>query len=412
MILFAADGYHWNGKAHDRRTEVTALQRSLPTLRATVHIPNLGLPDSRPTARDPGAPAHLGSDPGGVNVTWQQATVTGEVGELVVTQPMPSMPLSFWNDPDGARYRDAYFSAYPGVWRHGDWMLTTERGSVIISGRSDSTLNRHGVRLGSADIYDVVDKLPQVSEALVIGAELGDGAYWLVLFIVLADRAVLTGELTRAIKAVIAAQASPRHVPDDIIAVPAIPHTRTGATLGIVGFGRIGQALARRARGFAMRVLYHDNYRPPAEVEQEFGAEYRDLEDLLRESDFVSLHANLTPRTRHLINAERLAMMKPTAVLVNTSRGPVIDEQALAQALQQGQIFAAGLDVFEREPDVHPGLLASENAVLLPHLGSATVETRLAMANLAVDILLAGLEDRRPSALLNPQAWEYRTSRG
>ena len=154
--------------------------------------------------------------------------VTGEVGELVVTQPMPSMPLSFWNDPDGKRYRDAYFSAYPGVWRHGDWMLTTERGSVIISGRSDSTLNRHGVRLGSADIYDVIDKLPQVSEALVIGAELGDGAYWLVLFIVLADRAVLTGELTRAIKAAIAAQASPRHVPDDIIAVPAIPHTRTG----------------------------------------------------------------------------------------------------------------------------------------------------------------------------------------
>ena len=159
--------------------------------------------------------------------------VTGEVGELVVTQPMPSMPLSFWNDPDGARYRDAYFSAYPGVWRHGDWMLTTERGSVIISGRSDSTLNRHGVRLGSADIYDVVDKLPQVSEALVIGAELGDGAYWLVLFIVLADRAVLTGELTRAIKAAIAAQASPRHVPDDIIAVPAIPHTRTGKKLEI-----------------------------------------------------------------------------------------------------------------------------------------------------------------------------------
>jgi acetoacetyl-CoA synthetase len=146
---------------------------------------------------------------------------------------MPSMPLYFWNDPDGVRYRDAYFSAYPGVWRHSDWMLTTERGSVIISGRSDSTLNRHGVRLGSADIYDVVDELPQVSEALVIGAELGDGAYWLVLFIVLADQAAFIGELTRAIKAAIAAQASPRHVTDDIIAVPAIPHTRTGKKLEI-----------------------------------------------------------------------------------------------------------------------------------------------------------------------------------
>jgi glyoxylate reductase len=182
-------------------------------------------------------------------------------------------------------------------------------------------------------------------------------------------------------------------------------------TLGVVGFGRIGQALARRARGFAMRVLYHDVYRPPADVAHELGAQYRDLEDLLRESDFVSLHTNLTPQTRHLINAERLAIMKPTAVLVNTSRGPVIDEQALAQALKEGQIFAAGLDVFEREPDVHPGLLACEHAVLIPHLGSATVQTRLAMANLAVDNLFAGLHDRRPPTLLNPEAWEQRASK-
>src|SRR5262249_59341234 len=116
------------------------------------------------------------------------------------------------------------------------------------------------------------------------------------------------------------------------------------------------------------------------EGEGELGADYRDLDDLLHESDFVSLHTSLTPQTRHLINARRLALMKPTAVLVNTSRGPVIDEQALAEALRQGQIFAAGLDVFEREPDVHPGLLACDNAVLIPHLGSATVKTRLPMA--------------------------------
>lgn len=181
-------------------------------------------------------------------------------------------------------------------------------------------------------------------------------------------------------------------------------------TLGVVGFGRIGQALARRARGFSMRVVYHDTFRPPAEVEREFEAEYLDLDELLRVSDFVSLHTNLTPETRHLINAERLATMKPTAVLVNTSRGPVIDEEALAAALADGQIFGAGIDVFEREPLVHPALLACENAVLIPHLGSATVETRLAMANLAADNLFAALDGRRPPTLLNPQLWEQRTA--
>ena len=166
---------------------------------------------------------------------WDDAgqSVTGQVGELVVTKPMPSMPLYFWNDPDGARYREAYFSTFPGVWRHGDWMEVTERGSVIVSGRSDSTLNRNGVRLGSADIYAVVDKLPQLSESLVIGAELGDGGYWLALFVVLAPGAALDQELRQAIKSAIAAHASPRHVPDDIIAVAAIPHTRTGKKLEV-----------------------------------------------------------------------------------------------------------------------------------------------------------------------------------
>jgi acetoacetyl-CoA synthetase len=166
---------------------------------------------------------------------WNEAgqPVIGQVGELVVTKPMPSMPLYFWNDPDGARYRDAYFATFPGVWRHGDWMEVTERGSVIVSGRSDSTLNRNGVRLGSADIYAVVDKLPQLTESLVIGAELGDGGYWLALFVVLAAGATLDETLTRSINGAIAAHASPRHVPDDIIAVTAIPHTRTGKKLEI-----------------------------------------------------------------------------------------------------------------------------------------------------------------------------------
>lgn len=181
-----------------------------------------------------------------------------------------------------------------------------------------------------------------------------------------------------------------------------------GKVLGVVGFGRIGQAMAKRAQGFGMRVIYHSSTRRPEEVERALGAEYRDLDALLEEADFVTLHTSLTPETRHLIDAERLARMKPTAVLVNASRGPVIDEAALAEALQNGVIFAAGLDVFEREPEVHPGLLGSENVVLVPHLGSATVETRLKMAQLACESVVTALEGRRPATLVDPDVWGRR----
>jgi acetoacetyl-CoA synthetase len=159
--------------------------------------------------------------------------LVGEVGELVVTKPIPSMPLYFWNDPDGQRYRDAYFSTYPGVWRHGDWITVTERGSVIIHGRSDSTLNRNGVRLGSADIYDAVEQIPEVTEALVLGVEEGDAGYWMPLFVVLAPGAVLDDGLRERIKTAIRSNASPRHVPDEVIAVRAIPHTRTGKKIEV-----------------------------------------------------------------------------------------------------------------------------------------------------------------------------------
>ncbi|MEU6292254.1 acetoacetate--CoA ligase [Streptomyces sp. NPDC046988] len=159
--------------------------------------------------------------------------VTGEVGELVVTRPMPSMPLYFWNDPDGSRYQEAYFGAFPGVWRHGDWMTRTHRGSVVISGRSDSTLNRQGVRLGSADIYAVVDGLPGIRESLVIGTELPDGGYWMPLFVVMEPGQRLTEDIRTAITTAIRTKASPRHVPDTVIAVPALPHTRTGKKLEV-----------------------------------------------------------------------------------------------------------------------------------------------------------------------------------
>ncbi|MER5218666.1 AMP-binding protein [Streptomyces sp. NPDC002838] len=159
--------------------------------------------------------------------------IVDQGGELVVTRPMPSMPLYFWNDPDGTRYRDAYFSSYPGVWRHGDWITVTGRGSVIVHGRSDSTLNRNGVRLGSADIHDVVERLPEITEALVIGAEEPDGGYWMPLFVVLAAGVTLDDPLREKIKEAIRAGASPRHVPDEILEVPGIPHTRTGKKLEV-----------------------------------------------------------------------------------------------------------------------------------------------------------------------------------
>ena len=176
-----------------------------------------------------------------------------------------------------------------------------------------------------------------------------------------------------------------------------------GATLGLIGVGRIGGAVARRARGFGMRVLYTDQVALPPDVERELEATRVDLDRLLEEADFISLHVPLTEETRHLVGAAQLARMRPTAVLVNTSRGPVVDEAALAAALRDGRLFAAGLDVFEREPEVHPDLLELENVVLAPHIASGSVRTRSEMSALAVRNLLAALRGERPPNLLNPR---------
>jgi lactate dehydrogenase-like 2-hydroxyacid dehydrogenase len=163
----------------------------------------------------------------------------------------------------------------------------------------------------------------------------------------------------------------------------------TGKTLGLIGIGRIGRAVARRAHhGFGMRVTFHDPYPPPAEVVAELGAEAKGtVDEVLREADFVSLHSPATPETHHLMNAARLALMKPSAFLINTARGDIVDEAALVAALKAGRIAGAALDVFEREPQVSPELLTMENVVLLPHLGSATQETRVAMGLRALENL-------------------------
>ncbi len=168
-----------------------------------------------------------------------------------------------------------------------------------------------------------------------------------------------------------------------------------GKTLGIVGFGRIGQAVARRASGFGMEVVYATRSRKE-DAENELGARYAELDELLQTSDFISLHVPLTEETTHLIGAGELEKMKPKSVLVNTSRGPVVDEEALADALAGGRIFAAGLDVYEEEPEVHPKLLELENVVLAPHIGSASIETRDRMATLAAENVSAVLRGEEP----------------
>jgi glyoxylate reductase len=174
----------------------------------------------------------------------------------------------------------------------------------------------------------------------------------------------------------------------------------SGKRLGIIGTGRIGRAVARRAQAFRMEVVYFDPHRLIPEEEKAAGAAFLPLDELLKTSDIVSIHASLNPSTFHLLSADKLALMKKEAILVNAARGPIIDEEALAQALARRDIWAAGLDVYEKEPDIHPRLLKLDNVVLLPHIGSATYETRLRMALTAARNLIQGLRGERPENLV------------
>jgi glyoxylate reductase len=176
-----------------------------------------------------------------------------------------------------------------------------------------------------------------------------------------------------------------------------------GRTLGLVGFGRIGQAMARRAHGFDMKIIYTDPNRLPVQLERNFEARYCSFDQLLHDADFVSLHPQLTPETRHLMSDREFALMKPTAFIINTSRGPVIDEAALVRALKDNKIAGAGLDVYEDEPRVSPELVEMPNVVLTPHLGSAVTSLREGMAKVVVDNAVALIEGRKPTSCLNPQ---------
>jgi glyoxylate reductase len=176
-----------------------------------------------------------------------------------------------------------------------------------------------------------------------------------------------------------------------------------GKTIGIIGLGRIGFAVARRALGFDMRILYYDLSRVDERIEKAVKAQFVTLEELLRQSDFVTIHVPLTQETRHLIGERELGLMKPTAYLINAARGPIVDEAALYRALKERRIAGAALDVYEEEPKIYPGLAELDNVVLVPHIGSASVETRGRMAEMAVENLLAGLSGKVPPNLVNPE---------
>jgi glyoxylate reductase len=181
-----------------------------------------------------------------------------------------------------------------------------------------------------------------------------------------------------------------------------------GQTLGIVGFGRIGQAMARRGLGFNMSILYSDARRASPEVESELRAQYVPLDELLRKADYVTIHADLNDQTRHLISEREFKLMGPDHYLINAARGPIVDEKALVRALKEGWIKGAGIDVYEKEPQTEPGLTDCWNAVLLPHLGSATVTARAAMAETAAKNLIAAVDGQRPPNLVNPDALAVR----
>ncbi|MEO8288351.1 MAG: D-glycerate dehydrogenase [Chloroflexota bacterium] len=178
-----------------------------------------------------------------------------------------------------------------------------------------------------------------------------------------------------------------------------------GRTLGIIGFGRIGRAMARRATGFDMQVLYYDRFTADPETERALNARSGSMDELLEQSDYVTLHTDYNAETHHLIGAPEFAKMKSTAYLINSSRGPIVDEAALVDALKSGQIAGAGLDVYEREPEIHPGLFEVENAVLAPHIASASLETRTSMAITAAENVLAALRGERPPNILNPEIY-------
>jgi glyoxylate reductase len=302
---------------------------------------------------------------------------------------------------EGAMPRDELLSAAEGC--HAIITLLTERVDAELlerAGRDLRLVANYAVGLDNVDIAACTSRSVMVSNTPDVLTEATADMAWALLMA--AARRVAEGDrLLRSAQPWLWG-------PETMLGQDVF-----GRTLGIIGLGRIGRAVGRRAVGHGMRVVFHSrghapHERVPLREDGSSPAESMSLDELLQVADFVSLHVNLDEGTHHLIGRRQLSLMKDTAVLVNTSRGAVLDEEALADALDDGTIFAAGLDVFEREPEISPRLLAQPRAVLCPHLGSATLDTRVAMGMVAVDNVIAALRGERPPTLANETAWDRR----
>ena len=320
--------------------------------------------------------------------------ITREIPEDALRIVRAAAEIEVWPDP-GPPPRDVLIQKAADL--NGLYCLLTDRIDTELLDRAPElrVISQMAVGVDNIDVSACTKRrIPVGNTPGVLTETTADLAFALILAaarrLVEADRFTRSGEWTTW---------SPM-----LLTGPDVHH----ATLGIIGMGRIGREVAKRARGFDMRVLYHYR-RPYPESTGELGAEYASLNDLLEQSDFVSLHVPLTPETRHLIGREQLRRMKRTAILINTARGPVVDEAALYEALKEGIIAGAGLDVFEIEPlALTSPLLKLDNVVALPHIGSASVATRTKMAVLAAENLAAGLRGERLPYAVNPEVYRSR----
>ena len=321
--------------------------------------------------------------------------------KIFVTQPIPEKALARLREHGSVELNtdSAHIITKPeliAALRHNDYLLCllhdTVDAAVISANPNLKLIASMAITPAGVDVKAATARRIPVTTVAPIVTEATADLHWALLLAV--ARRVVEGD--RALRSGVFPGSQSLHFLGGEV---------NGRTLGIVGLGAIGEAVARRARGFGMRILYTKRRQLDEAREAALGVEYRNLNELLSESDFVSIHVSLSPQTVHLIGERELRRMRPSAYLVNTARGPIVDEKALVKALEEKRIAGAALDVYEREPMVEPGLINLSNVVLTPHLGSAARETRERAAAIVVENILAVIEGRRPPNLYNPEIY-------